>query len=103
MARKPYVQIREAESEAQVIIENALEEQKRIVERAKEESADAFLRGADSCKQHVAEKHRQAEADAACSSEKAAQETAELCFALEKELSLKKPEAVDAVIRMIIA
>jgi len=103
MAQKAFIKIKEAESQAQANIKNAREEAAQIIARAEKEAADAFSRFLDICSQQAVEKKQQIEINARKNSEEFSKETAELCAALKEKLSLQKPKAVDAVIRMIAA
>jgi len=101
MAQKTFLQIREAESKAQIIIKNAQEEAAQIIKRAEEETADAFSRFSDTCRQRVFEKKRQTEINTRKNSEDFSKETEKLCAELKEKLSMQKLKAVDAVIQNI--
>ena len=103
MARESFLKIKEAESKALVSINDAREESERIVRRAEEESADAFLRFTEECRLRASERLKQAGLDARRASEVAAAETAAQCSALMEDLSARKRDAVEAVLRAIMA
>ena len=101
MAEKTFSKIKEAEAQAQASIKNAREEAARIIRLAEEESADAFLQSSETYRRQASEKKRRTEAAAQARSLEFSKETTELCARLKQKLSLKKPGAVDAVIRAV--
>jgi len=103
MDRKVLLQIKDTEAAAQALVANAKEEALQVVLRAEEESAAAFLRFSESCRQEIAERKGQAEMNASQCREDFAKETLQLCEFLRRKLSAQKPRAVDAIIEMITA
>lgn len=103
MAEKAFLQIKEAEAQAQTLIKTAQEEAAQIIKRAEDETADTFLQFSETCSQQALEKKRQAETAAQSNSADFSKETTELCASLKQKLLSQKPRAVDAVIQMITA
>lgn len=101
MAEQAFLQIKEAEAQAQEIIKNAQEEANRIIRRAEEETADAFSRLAETCKRQAIEKKQKAEAIIRENNYNFSKETADLCGSLKQGLLSKKTRAIDAIIQMI--
>ena len=103
MAEKAFSQIKETEAEAQAIIVDAQDEANRIVKRAEEETAGAFIKFSDACKEQASDEVRKAEANAREDSIAFSKETAEMCAALEQELSAQKSLAIDKAIDVIMS
>jgi len=99
MADKAFMQIKQAESQAQALMENAQAEAARIVTRAQEENTEALARLAETCGQQIQESKQQAQANAQAASAAFAGETMRQCAALMEKLLSQKPKAVDAVIQ----
>ena len=103
MAQNAFLQIKEAESQAQALIKSAQENASQIIKRAEEETTDAFLQLSETCKQQALEKKKKAETNARANSMEFSKETEELCVQMKQKLSLQKPKAVEAVIQIIMA
>ena len=103
MAGEALSQIKEAEAQAQQLIQNAQEEAARIIRCAEEEAAAARARASQACEQQALEYKRQAEAKTRAAGAAYEEETLRQCAALRQVLSPKKPAAVDAVMRSIAA
>ena len=101
MAEKAFSQIKEAEIQAQSFIKNTQEEANQIIRRAQEETDDAFLSFTEAYRLQRLEWKQQMEATIREASDEFAKETTELCTMLKQQLSARKQDAVDAVIRMI--
>jgi vacuolar-type H+-ATPase subunit H len=101
MAENAFLQVKEAEAEAQILIKNAREEAVRITEEAESKKADMFSSISETCSREALEKRKQIEQSAGKNSEDFEKETAELCNALREKLLSQKAKAVDEIIRVI--
>ena len=101
MAEKAFVQIREAEKEANTLIKNAEEEASRIIDRSEKEAEDAFSKLSKQCREQSVLRKKTAEADALANSIEFSKETEKLCAEIRAKLLLQKENAVDAIIKSI--
>ena len=103
MAKKAFLQIKDAEAQAQALIKNAQDEAVQIIKRAEEETANALLRLSETSRQQSSEMKRQAETAAGEDNNAFSKETEEQCADLKQKLLLRKPKAIEAVIQLITA
>jgi len=102
MAEKALIQIKEAEAQAQVLLENAREEAAQIVARAEDKNAESFARLSEACGQQASESKQQAQANARAASAAFAEETMRQCAALKQQLLSRKAQAIAAVTQTIM-